>query len=106
MTSSPLSRRRSGNFPPAVLGFSVREPDDLGVLARGARGVARLAQLLLHLAQPRLGPAGDGDLAGADDLVNAEGPEQLDDRLDLRLLPRDLQRVSAGRDIDHLRAED
>src|SRR5213594_3639297 len=83
----------------------VREPDDLGIFGR-SHDLARFPQLLLDLAQPRLGAAGDGDLPGADDLVDAEGAEQLDDGLDLRLLPGGLQRVGAGRDVHDLGPED
>src|SRR5678815_2352798 len=71
----------------------VREPDDPGVVGGRPRGLARLAQALLDLAEPRLGPAGDGHLAGTDDLLDAERPQELDDALDLRLLPGELQRI-------------
>ena len=61
----------------------IRRPWDPG-RRRRRRG---LAELLLHLAQSRLGAAGDGDLARAHDLLDAEGPQQLDDGLDLATPP-------------------
>src|SRR5262245_6249645 len=85
---------------------SVSEPDDLRIVGRRAGGPARLAQLLLDPAKPCLRAASDGDLAGADQLLDPEGPQQLDDGLDLRLLAGRLERVRGRRDVDHLGAED
>src|SRR6266508_4602718 len=64
--------------------LSVRDPDDARVL--GNAGAARRRPL-----HPRLRPASDGDLAGAHDLLDADRPQQLDQRLQLAL-------VAAGHD--------
>ena len=50
--------------------------------------------------------AGDGRPPGADDLLDAERLEDLEEGLDLVLVPRDLERVGAGADVDDLAAED
>src|ERR1051325_9944702 len=51
-------------------------------------------------------PARDGHPAGADDLLDAHRPEQLDERLDLSLVARRLQDEGDRRDVDDLGAED
>src|SRR5262245_65905557 len=92
----------------AVLSLSllVREPDDLGVVAGWPRDLARLPELFLDLAEPRLRPSRDRHLPGAHDLVDAEGAQQVDDGLDLRGLTGDLEGVGARSDVDQLGAED
>src|SRR5689334_1395013 len=55
---------------------------------------------------PFIRKAADGDAAGARDVVDAEGPEHLDEGFDLLAVARRLDDHARVRDVHDLRAED
>src|SRR5262249_31784081 len=68
--------------------------------------VGRLAERLLGAAPRRLGTSRNGHLPGPNQLLDAHRPQELDDRGQLGLLPRGLERIRGGSHVDHLGPED